>query len=55
MWAQLQGRLVHEVSEVRDMALRYDRIGAKALTEEDSRELIKNVMERLSEHPVAQE
>jgi hypothetical protein len=55
VWAQLQGRLVHEVAEVRNLALHFDRIGARALTEEDSRELIKNVMERLSEHPVAQE
>jgi hypothetical protein len=55
MWAQLQGRLVYEATEVRNLALQFDRIGARTLTEEDSRELIKTVMERLSEHPMAQE
>jgi transcriptional regulator with XRE-family HTH domain len=55
VWAQMQGRLVQEAFGVRNLALRYDRIGARALTEEDSRQLITNVMERLSEHPVAQE
>ncbi|TMQ90844.1 hypothetical protein ETD83_33625 [Actinomadura soli] len=55
MWAQLGGRLVHDAPEVRELALRYDRIGAKALTEQGSRELIEQRLERLNEHRVAQE
>ncbi|WP_147339329.1 DUF5753 domain-containing protein [Actinomadura spongiicola] len=47
MWAQLGGRLVHDAVEVREMALRFDRIGAKALTEDSSRELIRQRLERL--------
>lgn len=47
MWAQLGGRLVHDAAEVRELALRYDRIGAKALTEDGSRELITQRLERL--------
>lgn len=47
VWAQLAGRLVHEAPDVRELALRYDRIGAKALTEEGSRELIVQMLERL--------
>ncbi|MEU5882369.1 helix-turn-helix transcriptional regulator [Spirillospora sp. NPDC047279] len=44
-WAQVGGRLIHEASEVRNLALRYDRIGAKALTEEGSRELFLEGLE----------
>ncbi|MFI0366241.1 Scr1 family TA system antitoxin-like transcriptional regulator [Actinomadura sp. 1N219] len=55
MWAQLGGRLVHDAPEVRELALRYDRIGAKALTEHGSQELIEQKLERLNEHRVAQE
>ncbi|RKS79379.1 hypothetical protein BZB76_0844 [Actinomadura pelletieri DSM 43383] len=47
MWAQLGGKLVHDAVEVRELALRYDRIGAKALTEESSRELIAQRLEHL--------
>ncbi|MGK5551784.1 helix-turn-helix domain-containing protein [Actinomadura kijaniata] len=46
-WAQLEGRLVHDPPEVRELALRYDRIGARALTEEATRELITQRLERL--------
>ncbi|MFC6880084.1 MULTISPECIES: DUF5753 domain-containing protein [Actinomadura] len=50
VWAQLQGRLVPDASEVRRMSLRYDRIGAQALPEQGSLELIKKVMEHLGDH-----
>jgi hypothetical protein len=43
--AQLGGRLVVSGTEVRGLAVRYDRIGAQALPEGHSRELIKQVME----------
>jgi transcriptional regulator with XRE-family HTH domain len=41
------GRLVPSAPEVRDYVLRYDRIGQKALPEDQSRELIKQVMEAM--------
>jgi hypothetical protein len=41
------GRLVPSASEVRDYVLRYDRIGQKALPEDQSRDLIKQIMEAL--------
>lgn len=47
MWAQLGGRLVHDGAEVRNLALRYDRIGAVALSEESSRELVTKRLEHL--------
>ncbi|MBO2454676.1 hypothetical protein J4573_46840 [Actinomadura barringtoniae] len=47
VWAQLEGRLVHDPSEVRELALRYDRIGARALSEEGSRELVAKKLELL--------
>jgi transcriptional regulator with XRE-family HTH domain len=47
MWAQLGGKLVHDTPEVRELALRYDRIGAKALSEDGSRELIEHRLEHL--------
>ncbi|WP_067819000.1 helix-turn-helix domain-containing protein [Actinomadura kijaniata] len=48
VWAQLGGRLVHDAPDVRELSLRYDRIGAKALTEEATRELIAQKLERLT-------
>lgn len=39
------GRLIREPAEVLDLAVRYDRIGAVALTVDASRRLIKEVME----------
>ncbi|WP_242909144.1 DUF5753 domain-containing protein [Actinomadura terrae] len=39
------GRLVSTPAELRAFAVRYDRISAKALPEEPSRELIKHVLE----------
>ncbi|MFC5179780.1 helix-turn-helix domain-containing protein [Actinomadura harenae] len=47
MWAQLGGKLVHEASEVQNLALRYDRMGAVALTEEATRQLIRKKLESL--------
>jgi transcriptional regulator with XRE-family HTH domain len=41
------GRLVPSASEVRSYVLRYDRIGQKALPEDQSRDLIKQVMEAM--------
>jgi transcriptional regulator with XRE-family HTH domain len=43
--AQFGGRLVVSASEVRGLAVQYDRIGAHALPENQSRELIKRYME----------
>jgi hypothetical protein len=43
--AQLGGRLVIPANEVRGLALLYDRIGAKALPEESSRERIEHALE----------
>ncbi|MCP2343151.1 DUF5753 domain-containing protein [Actinomadura rupiterrae] len=45
MWAQLGGKLIHEGAEVRDLGLRWDRMGAVALTESATRELIKQQLE----------
>lgn len=44
--AQGGGRLIEGPSEVRALADRFDRIGAKAATEDDSREMIKRYLER---------
>ena len=41
------GRLVPSATEVRSYVLRYDRIGQKALPEDQSRDLIKQVMEAM--------
>ncbi|MDN3351570.1 Scr1 family TA system antitoxin-like transcriptional regulator [Actinomadura sp. DC4] len=41
------GRLVPSATEVRDYVLRYDRIGQKALPEDQSRELIRKIMEAM--------
>ncbi|MCO6006653.1 helix-turn-helix transcriptional regulator [Actinoallomurus purpureus] len=41
------GRLVPSADEVRSYLLRYDRIGQQALPEDQSRELIKRVMETM--------
>jgi plasmid maintenance system antidote protein VapI len=45
--AQLTGRLVRDEQEVRTLAVRYDRIRAKALSEEDSVRLIQTIMEQM--------
>jgi transcriptional regulator with XRE-family HTH domain len=42
------GRLVPDASEVRAFGIRYDRIGAKALPVDSSRDLIKQAMEDMS-------
>lgn len=39
------GRLILSTSEIRTYGIRYDRIGAKALPDDSSRNLIKQVME----------
>jgi transcriptional regulator with XRE-family HTH domain len=41
------GRLILATSEVRTYGIRYDRIGAKALPDDSSRQLIKQVMEAM--------
>ncbi|WP_345363721.1 Scr1 family TA system antitoxin-like transcriptional regulator [Actinoallomurus liliacearum] len=41
------GRLVPNIEEVADFALRYERIGQRALPEDPSRDLIKRFMEDL--------
>jgi hypothetical protein len=45
--AQYGGRLVVSATEVRGLAVRYDRIGAHAFPESQSRELIKQYMEAI--------
>ncbi|SEG74346.1 hypothetical protein SAMN04489712_110216 [Thermomonospora echinospora] len=44
--AQNGGRLVEEPSEVREFGFTFDRIGAKAASEDDSRKLIDQWLER---------
>jgi hypothetical protein len=39
------GRLVLGAQEVRSFSVRYDRLGVKALHEEASRDLIREIME----------
>lgn len=46
--AQNGGRLIEETSEVKELAVRFDRIGAKAMSEDESRVLIQWYMERHS-------
>ena len=41
------GRLVPSAMEVRSYVLRYDRIGQKALSDDQSRDLIRNIMEAM--------
>lgn len=43
------GRLIHEPAEVLEFTVRFDRIGAKALSEDSSRSLLVRVMERLDD------
>ncbi|GAA4637509.1 helix-turn-helix transcriptional regulator [Actinoallomurus vinaceus] len=45
--AQLSGRLIRDEGEVRELAVRYDRIRAKALSEDDSLSLIASIVEAL--------
>ncbi|MGI5167851.1 helix-turn-helix domain-containing protein [Spirillospora sp. CA-253888] len=45
VWAQLGGRLVHDTPDVRELALRWDQIGASSLTEVGSREFLRNMLE----------
>ncbi|WP_026413592.1 helix-turn-helix domain-containing protein [Actinomadura oligospora] len=47
VWAQIGGKVVHVSDQVRDLSLRWDRMGAKALTEDSTRELIRQKLERL--------
>ncbi|GGV24029.1 transcriptional regulator [Actinomadura cremea] len=44
--AQLGGRLIESPSEVREMGDIFERIGAKALSEDDSRNVINRYLER---------
>jgi hypothetical protein len=44
--AQSGGRLIEGTSEVKALAVRFDRIGAKAASEDGSRALIKQYLER---------
>ncbi|GAA3936190.1 helix-turn-helix transcriptional regulator [Actinomadura viridis] len=46
--AQKGGRLIEDPSEVRELAFIFDRIGAKAASESDSRALIKRWLEEYS-------
>ncbi|MEV0660758.1 DUF5753 domain-containing protein [Actinomadura luteofluorescens] len=43
--AQNGGRLIEAPGEVRELSVMFDRIGAKALSEEGSREIIKRYLE----------
>lgn len=45
--APSSGRLVEDPAEIREIAVRYDRIGAEALSRGDSRDLIERVRESL--------
>ncbi|MEV4254441.1 helix-turn-helix transcriptional regulator [Spirillospora sp. NPDC049652] len=47
VWAQIGGKVVHVSDQVRELSLRWERMGAKALTEDGSRELIRQKLERL--------
>jgi hypothetical protein len=46
--AQNGGRLIEEPSEAREFCFKFDRIGAKALSEDGSRTLIEQYVERHS-------
>ncbi|WP_158566875.1 helix-turn-helix domain-containing protein [Actinomadura craniellae] len=46
--AQNGGRLIEGPIEVRELSVKYDRIGAKAASEEASRDIIKRYLERYS-------
>lgn len=46
--AQTGGRLIEDTGEVWDFAFMFDRIGAKALSEDDSRALIDQYLEKCS-------
>ncbi|MFB4318416.1 Scr1 family TA system antitoxin-like transcriptional regulator [Actinomadura sp. 21ATH] len=45
--AQNGGRLIESPGEVRELSVMFDRIGAKAASEDASREIIKQYLERL--------
>jgi transcriptional regulator with XRE-family HTH domain len=53
--AQFGGRLIEDPAEVVDLALRFDQIRVKALSEDASRALILNTMETMRDDPVAEE
>ncbi|MBW8487300.1 helix-turn-helix domain-containing protein [Actinomadura parmotrematis] len=55
VWAQLGGRLIHDPVEVRSLGMRYDRIGARALSEDESRTLIRRILEGTHGREVAEE
>lgn len=44
--AQNGGRLIESPGEVRELSVKFDRIGAKAASEEASREIVKQYLER---------
>jgi len=46
--AQGGGRLIEGTAEVRELGVKFDRIGAKALSQDDSRTLIERLMETLT-------
>jgi transcriptional regulator with XRE-family HTH domain len=51
--AQLGGRLIEDPHEVTGLGVMFDQIRAKAMSEEDSRALIRRIMERMGDDPVA--
>jgi transcriptional regulator with XRE-family HTH domain len=53
--AQFGGRLMEDPAEVADLALRFDQIGVKALSEDAARALIFNTMEAMGDDPLAEE
>ncbi len=53
--AQFGGRLMEDPAEVVDLALRFDQIRVKALSEDASRALIMNTMETMRDDPMAEE
>jgi transcriptional regulator with XRE-family HTH domain len=44
--AQNGGRLIEETREVRELSVRFDRIGARSASEDDSRAIIERYLER---------
>lgn len=46
--AQNGGRLIETPGEVRELSVKFDRIGAKAASEDASREIVKHYLERYS-------
>ena len=53
--AQFGGRLMEDPAEAADLALRFDQIGVRALSDDASRALIFNTMETMRDDPLAEE